>query len=254
MTVLQLYEALNARIPAALSCEWDNDGLMCCPDGRREVKKVLVTLDITERAVEKAIEEGFDVVLSHHPLIFRPIRALVEDQGVPRKLMRLVQHGVSAMSFHTRLDAVRGGVNDVLAGLFDLHGVAAFGPEGETMGRVGDLRAPMALSELAVLVKTVLGAPAVLVSGGGTVSRVALLGGNGDDFIESARANGADVLVSGRLGYHPMTDGAENGMALIEAGHYFTERPVLSVFVEMLGEIDPKIEAALFESLNICMI
>ena len=251
MTISELYRFLDKKIPRDLSCEWDNDGLMCCPDSAREVKKVLLALDITEAIVNEAVEKGCDVILSHHPLVFRPVKALTPDRGVSRKLIRLVQNGISAMSFHTRLDAVTGGVNDVLASALELQNVCAFGPEGEQMGRVGGLLAPVSLDAFAERVKKTLGAPFVLVSGDGEVSRVAVLGGEGDDFIGAAEACGADVLVSGRLGYHPMTDAPEGGIALIEAGHYYTERPVLSVLAKMVKEADGGIETVIAESGNI---
>ena len=242
MKVSELYAFLNQRIPKSLSCEWDNDGLMCCPDPERRVRRVLVVLDITEDLVDVAVKERCDVILSHHPLVFRPIKALTTDAGAPRKLMKLVKNGIAAMSFHTRLDAVRGGVNDVLAGLLGLQNVEDFGPEGEKMGRIGTIAAPCDIDEFAAHVKEVLGAPAILVSGEGKVSRVAVLGGNGDDFIDAALAAGADTFVSGRLGYHPMTDAPEVGIKLIEAGHYFTEQPVLSVLESLVKQADSDVE------------
>ena len=251
MTVFELYRFLENKIPRSLSCEWDNDGLMCCPDPDREVKKVLLALDITEAIVNEAQEMGCDVILSHHPLVFRPVKALTTEGGVPRKLIRLVQNGISAMSFHTRLDAVCGGVNDMLAATLGLENVSAFGPEGEQMGRIGNLAAPLSLEVFAEQVKKTLGAPFVLVSGAGQVSRVAVLGGEGDDFIREAESVGADVLVSGRLGYHPMTDAPEGSIALIEAGHYYTERPVLSALEKMVKEADGSIETIIAESGNI---
>lgn len=251
MTVSQLYQFLEAKISRSLSCEWDNDGLMCCPDPTREVRRVLLALDITEAIVDIAVEKDCDVILSHHPLVFHPVKALTPDDGVSRKLIRLVQNGICAMSFHTRLDAVEGGVNDALAAALGLQNVCAFGPEGEKMGRVGTLAAPKSLDDFAEQVKTALEAPFVLVSGTGEVSRVAVLGGEGDDFIGEAVACGADVLVSGRLGYHPMTDAPECGIALIEAGHYYTERPVLSALAEMVRAADGGVETIFAESGNI---
>ncbi len=251
MTVSELYRFLENKIPRSLSCDWDNDGLMCCPDPDREVKKVLLALDITEAIVNEAQEMGCDVILSHHPLMFRPVKALTTEGGVPRKLIRLVQNGISAMSFHTRLDAVCGGVNDVLAATLGLADISAFGPEGEQMGRIGNLAAPLSLDVFAEQVKKTLGAPFVLVSGAGQVSRVAVLGGEGDDFIREAESVGADVLVSGRLGYHPMTDAPEGSIALIEAGHYYTECPVLSALEKMVKEADVGIETIIAESGNI---
>lgn len=242
MKVSELYAFLNEHIPKSLSCEWDNDGLMCCPDPDREVRRVLVVLDITEDMVEVAVKDKCDVILSHHPLVFRPIKALTTDAGVPRKLINLVKNGIAAMSFHTRLDAVRGGVNDVLARLLGLQNMEDFGPEGEQMGRIGTIDVACDIDEFAARVKKILEAPMVLVSGKNKVSRVAVLGGNGDDFIGEAIAAGADTFVSGRLGYHPMTDAPEAGINLIEAGHYFTERPVLSVLESFVKQADGDIE------------
>ncbi len=248
MTVSQLYEYFSGKIPAALRCEWDNDGLMCCPEPEREVCRVLLALDITESVVEKAVRKSCDVIVSHHPLVFRPVRALDGQSGVSRKLMTLVKNGIAAMSFHTRLDAVEGGVNDVLAACLCLTDPVPFGPDGEAMGRIGNVASPMALEAFAAYVKSRLDAPVVLYSGTRTVNRVAVLGGNGDDYIGAALTAGADTFVSGRLGYHPMTDAAETGINLVEAGHYFTERPVLSALRDLLSAAAPNIDILLAES------
>lgn len=250
MTVKELYGYLDAKIPRSLSCEWDNDGLMCCPEPQKEVKRVLVALDISEEIVDRAIAEEYDVILSHHPLVFRPVKSLTDEAGVPRKLIRLVQNGITAMSFHTRFDALEGGVNDVLAGLLGLANVTKFGECGELMGRIGDVE-PTTLDEFAEKVKKALGSPVVLYNGSRAVSRIALLGGNGDDFVGAAIAAGADTYVSGRIGYHMMADAKENGINLIEAGHYFTEAPALDKLAQMVKEILPDADVAIIGSNSI---
>ena len=232
MTVKELYEYLDAKIPRSLSCEWDNDGLMCCPKPQREVKKILVSLDVSEEIVDQAIKGEYDVILSHHPLVFRPIKSLTCDGGVARKLIKLVENGIAVMSFHTRFDALEGGVNDVLASLLGLENVMAFGDREEIMGRIGEVK-ETSLEDFADKVKTVLGSPVVLYNGDISVRKVAVLGGNGDDFVGAAIAAGADTYVSGRIGYHMMADAKENGINLIEAGHYFTEAPSLEKLAEM---------------------
>lgn len=255
MTVSELYQFLDQRIPRSLSCEWDKDGLMCCPEPDREAKRVLLALDITEAVIDVAIEKKCDVILSHHPLVFHPVPSLTLERGVPRKLIRLVQNGISAMSFHTRLDAVEGGVNDVLAALLGLENVSAFGYEGEQIGRVGTLASPLSLEDFAKFVKRVLATPVVLVGGNDvTVSRVAVLGGGGGSFIGAAEACGADVLVSGRVDYHALADAPEGKIALIEAGHYYTECPVLPALAEMVKAADGSIETIITESVNIRVI
>lgn len=253
MTVRELYEILNEKIPPSLSCPWDNDGLMCCPDGTRKVGRVLITLDVTEAAVDYAVRGGYDLILSHHPMIFKGLRAVNEEQYIARKTIRLIREGISVMSFHTRLDAVEGGVNDTLAALLGLRDVSPFGEEA--IGRIGTLPAPISAREFAERVKALLHAPAVFLGDAGRpVSRVALLGGSGGDDLSAAKAAGADTYLSGNLGYHDMTDAPEAGMNLLEAGHYFTEQPVTKTLKQMLLAILPDAEADIYESNTVLTI
>lgn len=253
MNVRELYEHMSKKIPSALSCDWDNDGLMCCPKAEREVKRVLVTLDITSDAVKLAMKNGCDVIISHHPLIFKPVKSLTNDGGTSAKLIKLVQNGMSAMSFHTRLDVLPGGVNDALCEKLGLKNVEPFGDDGIMMGRIGEVDATT-LDEFAARVKNALGSPMVLYSGELPVQKVAVLGGNGDDFIGAAKRAGADTYVSGRLGYHAMQDAKENGINLIEAGHYFTEIPVLPYLADMVKAADRNIEIVFGDSNNIASV
>ena len=161
MTVRELYNYLSEKIPSELSCEWDNDGLMCCPEPDREVRRVLVCLDVSDEAVNTAIEGGFDVILSHHPMIFKGIKSVVGETGPVGRVIRLIKSGISVMSFHTRFDAVDGGVNDTLASIFELTDVEKIECEGIELGRVGSLKQEMVLSDFAALVKEKLCAPFV---------------------------------------------------------------------------------------------
>ena len=255
MTVKELYNALNERIPQSLSCAWDNDGLMCCPDGSRAARRVLVTLDVTSDAVEYAISGGFDLIVSHHPFIFKGLKSVGEDDHIAAKAIDLIRNGISVMSFHTRLDAVEGGVNDTLAELLGLCHVELLISADGAIGRVGVLPAPMELSDFARLVKARLSAPYVLCAeGGGKAYRVALLGGEGGDDLDAAVLAGADTYISGRIGYHKMTDAPELGINLIEAGHFYTEYPVCETLVKMISEIDADISAEIYYSNKIAAV
>ena len=245
MTVKQLYEYIDAFAPRALSAEWDNDGIACCVEEGKAVRRVLVALDATDRVVEKSVQGGFDVLLTHHPLLFRGVKELTPSRTVPRKLIKLVRSGVAAMSFHTRLDAANGGVNDILAQKLGLESVSAFGPEGEEMGRIGDLCATVSAKEYAQTVCEKLNISTVLLSGERPVRRVAVLGGEGGDFVDAAIRAGADLLVAGRIGYHRMLDGAEEGIALIEAGHFATEVAVCEKLAALVRAADPTVEVVL---------
>ena len=239
MTVRELYRFFEQKIPRALSCDWDNDGLMVCPDDTKEVHRVLVALDITAAVAEHAIKEGYDLVVSHHPLIFHPLKAVAPGEATVNKVIRLLTSGVSAMSFHTRLDAVAGGVNDVLANAIGLQDIIPFRKDGEEMGRIGNLPTPMMLRDFAALVKEAMGATYVQISDAGKpVSRVAVLGGGGAGESGAAAAAGADTYLTGDVRHDQLTEAPERGMNLVQGGHFYTENLVCDRIRELLLEAD----------------
>lgn len=238
MKVNELYRYLDTAIPSSLSCEWDNDGLMCCPDGNKEIRKVLVALDVTADVIDEAISGGYDVIISHHPFIFSGIKALNDGDFIARKVIKVMNAGIAVMSFHTRLDAVSGGVNDKLVELLGLENAVSFGEGDEQIGRIGELRDSISAELFAKKVKEALGTPAVLYADSKkAVKRVAVIGGDGGDFVGAAMKAGADTYLSGRLKYHHMTDAPDLGINLLEAGHFYTEDPVCKVLCEMLAKV-----------------
>ena len=177
MTVKELYLRFSERIPEELSEEWDNDGLMCSADSSAEVRRALVTLDVTEEIVDYAIEQCFDLIVSHHPLIFRPIGEINEDNHTARKLIKLIESGISVFSFHTRADKVVGGVNDLLCDLIGMYDTRMLGTD--LIGRVGELDEELSLEDFAYKVKIATGSDAVRYADGyNKVKRVAVVGGD----------------------------------------------------------------------------
>ena len=240
MTVETLYQLLDERIPASLSCSWDHDGLMCCPDPKREVRRVLLTLDVTEEAVDEAVKKGCEVILSHHPLIFDPLPSLTSP-----KLIKLIQNNIAVMSFHTRLDAVQHGVNDTLAaclGLIDCRPLAE-----DSIGVIGSLPEEMALDDFLDSVKSALGVDTLqYTKGNGPCRRVAVVGGGGKDLFPEVLASDADTFLTGDLNYSAMMGYRESGLHLIAAGHYETENPVLATLAQWVREWDATIECRPF--------
>ena len=238
MTVSELYAILNERISPSLSCDWDNDGVMCMPEPDREIKSVLLALDMTEAVVDRAIAEGYDLIISHHPLLFHGLKHIDPTDPVARRTIKLCRAGIAAFSFHTRLDALEGGVNDVLAARLSLIDVAPFGQDA--MGRIGALPASMSAEAFAAMVADRLDAPTVtLADAGKPISRVAVLGGGGGDFMSDALTAGADAYVTGDAAHHHLVDAPEKGISLIVAGHYHTEYLVLESLAIMLSELLP---------------
>lgn len=223
-TVRELYEFLNQKFPKEYSCEWDNDGLMVASDPNREVIRVLCALDVTNETVDFAIANGYDVILSHHPMIFKPLGGVNYTDPIARRAIKLLKHNISVMSFHTRLDAAPGGLNDIFANLLGLKDVEVLVSGNEAVGRIGTLTEQTDCVSFAASVKKTLSAERVLfASGGKVVKRVAICGGDGKDFVKAAKAAGADSYLTGQLSYNIMEDAADIGLNLFEAGHFHTE-------------------------------
>lgn len=238
MKLSELYSVLEEKFPKSLSCEWDNDGLMCASSLECEVKKVLTALDVTEEVLEYAAKNGFDTVISHHPMIFHHLGAVTPENHTSKRVIFALKNGINVFSYHTRADAVSGGVNDLLANALGLENISAFGDEDGDIGRVGELSEAIDVLDFAKSLKDVLGCPAVTVAGKNrSIKKVAVLGGAGKSFIVPAKSTGADVFVSGELGFGNMTEAPEMGICLIEAGHFYTENLLCKYFCEILDSL-----------------
>lgn len=245
MTFYELYKMLDDRFPKSLSCEWDNDGIMCASDLEKPVKKVLISLDVTDEAVKYAIKKGFDTIISHHPLIFKPQKYLCECNSIQKKLISLIKNDVRVMSFHTRLDAGQGGVNDTLASEI---GFVNVNPDpNDSIGRVCELELPLDIRAFAKKVKKILGTPYVKTVGERPVQKVYLVGGDGKDSILNAIESGADTILTGDTSYNSMIDADEMGINVIEAGHFYTENPVCKSIENFVKIIDEKIKTEIFD-------
>lgn len=238
MYVQNFYEELNRLYPKALSCPWDNDGIMCCANPMAEVKKVLVALDATCRVLDYAAANQFDLVLTHHPLLFRGPKSISPDTAVGSRIISALQKNLTVISLHTRLDAGEGGVNDCLAAVLELSGpLDPFGDdESPSLGRIGTTNITDGTA-FAEHVKKALNAPAVCAYLCRPVRRVAVCGGSGGDLILPAALAGADTIVTGECGYNMCIDSAEAGINVIIAGHFYTEHPVCRRLAQLAQEI-----------------
>jgi dinuclear metal center YbgI/SA1388 family protein len=214
---------VEAIAPRELAYDWDNSGLLLrCSD---TVSRVLIALDATMPVAEEAEREGCDMILVHHPLIFSPMKSLSCHKPQDAVLMKLIRAGISLYAAHTTFDRAKGGINDVLADNLGLCDVKAIPDAGESLMRVGDL--PEALEKDAFLthVKGALSIESLRASQTQCkkISRVAVLGGSGGDFVAEAKKEGAQALVTGEAKHHHFIEAIADGILLIEAGHYDTE-------------------------------
>lgn len=238
MTIGEFICKMDELYPRDLAAEWDCDGLQCCADPDRELKRVLVALDATEKTIDHAISGGYDLLLTHHPMIFGKAGDIVPHKLYGNRIIKLICAGVGAASFHTRFDAGENGVNDCLAKTLGLEATSVFGDiEMPTGGRIGMLKESMSAEAFCAYVKEKLSVPMVRCTGEGTVKTVAVLGGSGKDFVIPAKQAGADAIVTGEVSYNSALDFEESGIIVVEAGHYHTEFPACRRLAELVHHI-----------------
>ncbi len=233
MTIGNILEHLEHYAPKSLAQAWDNVGLLI-GDPKRKVGKVLISLDATANTLGYAIENDFDLILTHHPLIFRPLSSITNPV-----ILGMIEAKISLISMHTNFDAALGGVNHALADILGLEVIDSIGdPEAGDIGLVCCYPAPYPLSEIAGKVKQSLSAPAIKLWTAGMaedteVSRIAICGGAGGSVLDSASAK-SDLLITGDISYHTFLD---SKIPIIDAGHFATEYPALNALQDSLGSI-----------------
>ena len=239
-TIHDIESALYALAPKALAAEWDNVGLLA-GSADREVRSVLVALDITEPVVDEAERMGVDLIVSHHPVIFHPVKSITDRDPSGRLLIRLVRSGTGAVCMHTNLDAVQGGVNDALASALGLQDAAPVAEGG--IARIGTLPETMALPGFLARVKNALRPNGIrYVDGGRPIRKVAAGGGACGDFLWEAAALGCDAFVTADLKYNHFLDAGVLGLTVIDAGHFPTEDVVCPMVVRYLREKFPEVQ------------
>ena len=231
MKISEFTAAMERIAPRELALEFDNPGLLIEPD-HDEVSRVLVALDCTKAVALEAVELGVDLVLTHHPLFFHPVKHMTYSDPATNAACLLLRNGIGLFSAHTNLDAAHGGVNETLCTLL---GIREAIPFDEGVGRVGVLKAPETLAGFASSAEEVLGTRVQILGDlGKSVSRVAVMGGSGGDSIALAAAQGADVLLTGEVKHSSAIDAMTLGISLIVAGHYETEMVVLEPLIKRL--------------------
>ena len=237
-----ILDALFGQMPKELAEDYDNVGLLA-GSRRNAVKTVLCALDLNSRVVDEAVGIGAELIMTHHPILFRGRKNLCEDDPEGAMLAKLVRAGLSLIAMHTNFDAAENGVNDALAAALGLENIEAH----ESGMRIGDI-IETDLADLAGDVESRLGGVVRRYGNAGdAVRRVAVMGGSGGDYAQIALANGADAFVTGEIGYHYALDMYDRGMCVLEAGHAATELPAVGLLAEKLRglgmELDVHISA-----------
>ena len=212
---------LNDIAPLSLQEEWDNSGMQIdC--GSKEISRILLALEVTNRVIDEAIREKCDMILCHHPLLFNPVRSITPDFTVGSQILRLIKNGISVYAAHTCFDKTPGGNNDYL-----MKAIGCSFPEELAGGiaRIGRLDKPVTFDEFISDVNAACGYEGLKIQGEDDkeIHTVAVCTGAGGEYLYEAFRQGADVFVSGDIRHHDAQAAKDLGICLIDAGHYGTE-------------------------------
>ena len=224
MLCKEVIQVIEASYPRDAALDFDNVGLLA---GRldKEVNHVYLALDATDAVISRAIDSGADMLITHHPLIFSPMKSVTDGDFIGRRVVRLIQNDISYYAMHTNYDVL--GMAALSAEMLGLTDTAALEEvlDGEGIGRIGRLPRAMTLEECARLVKERFALPNVKIFGelNKIVTTAAISPGSGKSMARPALEAGVDVLISGDIDHHTGIDMADCGMAIIDAGHYGIE-------------------------------
>ncbi len=238
-TVQNIYDVINAASPFMTQEQWDNSGLLV-GSPQQKAEKVLVTLDISCKAVEEACRQGCDVIVSHHPVIFSPLKKIPCESPV----YQLVMHQISAICCHTPLDIAKGGINDLiverLRGCLDMEDMAE--PlDAVGCGRIVTFTKAYTAKEIAYAGKQALQCNMVRYAGERDIRRLGICSGSGASMLEEV-AGYCDALLTGDVKHDRWYRAQELGLGLIDCGHYATEVIMIPYVAELLRAALPGLE------------
>lgn len=250
-SVRDVFEELCRIAPLELQMDFDNAGFQIGrADG--EVHRILLALDATDEVADEAKELGAELIVTHHPLIFSPLKAVNDLDPVSRRVLFLAESGIALICMHTNLDIADGGVNDVLIRLLGAEPEAGLDADG--CGRIGHLQEPVPMNAFLAQCKARLGVPAVrYCQGKKPVYRIAVMGGAGAGSLEDAVKLGCDTYVTADIKYHQFQRAAELGLNLIDADHFYTENPVIQTLASRLSERFPDIAVTISKRHGDCI-
>ncbi len=228
MTVKQVFEFLNSLFPTDTACDFDNVGLLVGNENS-EVSKALLSLDCTLDTVKAAVSKGCELIITHHPVIFEPLKTVLKGSIV----YELITQNISVISMHTNMDMGKGGVNDRLC---EAIGISQYEPvySADRFVLKGGNIEPVSAEKLAETLKSCLGGSIKFTDSGKQIKRVLVCSGSGGEFLGDAISGGFDALVTADVKHHEFLNAYHNNISLFDAGHFNTEDIVLEPLAEKL--------------------
>lgn len=234
--VKDIFNFLNKLYPVDTACDFDNPGLLI-GDTNAEITNALLSLDCTFETVNKAITENCQLIITHHPVIFSPLKSITAGTVA----YALIRNNISVISMHTNLDMGDGGVNDCLCKALSLSNITPYTADDGYLLKCGILPSPLSAENFAKQIKNVLGGRVKYVDGGKEIRKVLVCSGSGGDFINDAINGGYDALVTADIKHHCFLIAQDNNISLFDAGHYNTEDIVIKPLKEILQKEFPAI-------------
>ena len=236
LKINDIQNIIEKYAPPRLKESYDNVGLMV-GDMECEVTSILVSLDCTLKVIEEAQQNKCNLIFTHHPLLFKRPDSITVGSLLGKKIMMLIENHINVYSCHTNLDSAQGGINDIIMEMLGFDSSDVIEPvkvDGrleyrDGIGRISRLREPIILSELCNKVKRCLEIPSVRYVGNEfkLIEKIAVINGSGQSYFNEVRLQGVDCIITGDTTYHYVSDFEEQGIAVIDAGHFGTEWPAM---------------------------
>ena len=249
MECKKVIEILEKQSPKSYACDWDNVGLLVGREDK-EIQKIYIALDATDEAIEEAIANGADMLLTHHPMIFKGMKRVTQEDFIGRRIIRLIQNDISYYAMHTNFDVM--GMADLAADylgisdtrVLEITSVSETGEEG--IGRYGSLKKEMTVRECCEEVKQAFSLENVKVFGNleRKVKTAAISPGSGRSVISNALQAGVDVLITGDIDHHEGIDAVAQKLTVIDAGHYGVEHIFIPYMEQYLKREAKELEIA----------
>lgn len=248
----KIFNCIEEIAPISLAESWDNVGLQI-GSYHQQVDRIMTTLDVTDEVISEAIDKKIDLIISHHPFFFNGVKRICLEDSRGKAINTLLTHQISVYSAHTNMDIAEKGINDLIArrlGLTDIRPLEEINRDSDAIGKKGCLPGKMSSDDFIKSVKDQLAVSQLRMAGErpAFVKRVALCTGSGASFMDIAKQKKADVYITGDLKYHDAQRAKENGIWIIDAGHYDTEKFVSGLFKDILENTFSADELTLIES------
>ncbi len=240
--IFDFYNFIDTIAPFSTQENWDNSGFLV-GDGNKEVKKVLVALDVTEPVLNEAAEKNVQLIVSHHPVIFGALKEIH-----PKNIAFLAaEKGIAVISAHTCLDIADGGVNDCLAEALNLKNIVKV-DDGEGLIRMGELKEEFSCEDFIKYVAEKINVCGIKYTPTDKlIKKVAVCGGSGGDLYPAAMAAGADAYVTANIKHNLFIDMRRDEFCVLDAGHFCTENTVIKPLAEKMKKAFPDVEIIVSE-------